>query len=165
MQNDDNNRQALDDGPSGTRARDNSADVRSESRSDSRSEGRSELAELPPHLPIDAHTWRRISRQLVILIGEGGFSALFGRALRMLAPRFSWLSIDPSRRSIDALLDALERDMTLADAAEAAVANTELLRIFIKQLSTLIGEALTIRLLAQVAGAGPEGLEDGQENV
>jgi hypothetical protein len=108
--------------------------------------------------------WRRISVHLVTLIGESGFCALFGRALRTLAVRYDWLSVDPARKSIDGLLSALERDMKAADPAAAGIANAELLNTFTRQLSSLIGEALTTRLLAQATASEQDGLEDVQEH-
>jgi hypothetical protein len=108
--------------------------------------------------------WRRISAQLVALIGESGFCALFGRALRMLAVRYEWLNVDATRKSIDGLLSALERDLNGAGRTAADVANAELLDTFTRQLSALIGEALTARLLAHATAAEQEGPEDVQEH-
>ncbi|MFP5394095.1 MAG: hypothetical protein ACLGI6_21570 [Gammaproteobacteria bacterium] len=109
-----------------------------------------------------ARAWRSISVRLADLIGESGFCALFGRALRMQVARYKWLSIDPSRRSIDALLAALERDMASTAAGEAAMAHAELLHTFTRQLCTLIGEALTTRLLAEAVASEP-GRPEAQE--
>jgi hypothetical protein len=107
--------------------------------------------------------WRRISRQLVPLIGESGLCALFGRAQRTLAVRYEWLSVKAARKTIDELLSALERDLAGVDPAVADIANVELLNIFTRQLSALIGEALTARLLAQ-ATTSEDGPEDVQEH-
>jgi hypothetical protein len=104
--------------------------------------------------------WRRIGDQLVPLIGESGLCALLGRGVRTMAVRYEWLSVDAARRSVDALLAALERDMAGVESTVADIANTELLNTFTKQLSALIGEALTARLLAQATT-----LEDGPEDV
>jgi hypothetical protein len=111
-----------------------------------------------------ARPWRRMSVQLVALIGESGFCALFGRAVRMLAGRYDWLSVETSRRSIDTLLDALERDMAGVDGALADIANRELLDTFTSQLATLIGEALTARLISEAGVADCEGSADAQEH-
>jgi hypothetical protein len=122
---------------------------------------------IPPQAAADLdrlRPWRRISVHLVTLIGVSGFCALFGRALRTLAVRYDWLSVDPARKSIDGLLGALERDMKAADPAAAGIANAELLDTFIRQLSSLIGEALTTRLLAQATASEQDGLEDVQEH-
>jgi hypothetical protein len=108
--------------------------------------------------------WRRISGQLTALIGESGFCALFGRAMRTLAVRYEWLSVDPARKSIAGLLGALERDMAGVEPAVADIANAELLDTFTRQLSSLIGEALTARLIEQVAASEQDGPEDVQEH-
>ena len=108
--------------------------------------------------------WRRISSQLAALIGESGFCALFGRALRTMAVRYDWMSVDTSRKTIDGLLLALERDLAGVERAVADIANAELLNTFTRQLSSLIGEALTARLLEQARAAEQDGPEDVQEH-
>jgi hypothetical protein len=108
--------------------------------------------------------WRRISGQLVVLIGESGFCASFGRALRTLATRYEWLSVDPARKSIDGLLSALERDMASVESTTADIAGRELLETFTRQLASLIGEALTSRLLEQATALEQIGKEDVQEH-
>src|SRR5437763_2344754 len=106
--------------------------------------------------------WLRISEHLVPLIGELGFCALFGRAARLLAARYAWIDSDASSKSAVALLAALEQDMAAVDPAEARIANAELLATFTRQLSALVGEALTARLLA-TATDRPPGPQDVQE--
>jgi hypothetical protein len=108
--------------------------------------------------------WRRISGQLVALIGENGFCALFGRALRTMAVRYEWLSVDVTRKSIDGLLGSLERDLAGVERTVADIANMELLNTFTRQLSSLIGEALTARLLEQATASQQDGPEDVQEH-
>jgi hypothetical protein len=116
-------------------------------------------------VPVDRlRPWRRISGQLVILIGESGFCASFGRALRTLAARYEWLSVDPTRKSIDGLLSALERDMASVESTTADIAGRELLDTFTRQLASLIGEALTARLLEQATALEQIGKEDVQEH-
>jgi hypothetical protein len=106
--------------------------------------------------------WRRMSEQLVPLIGELGFCALFGRAARLLAARYVWIDADASSKSAVALLAALEQAMGAVDPAEARIANAELLASFTRQLSAMVGEALTARLLA-TATDRPAGSQDAQE--
>ena len=124
--------------------------------------GGNELVDVASGLRDTMKTWRRVGEQLAALIGESGFCALFERAVRMRATRYGWLSVDPARRSIDTLLAAFEQDLARTSDAEAAMANTELLHTFTKQLSTLIGEALTSRLLKEAVASTPE-LPDAQE--
>jgi hypothetical protein len=96
-------------------------------------------------------SWSRLGRQLVPLIGEGGFVALFTRSVRLLAPPRPWLSTDPARKSSALLLAALEHDLASVDGAQAQAAHEELMSAFVRQLTALIGPALTARLLAELA--------------
>jgi len=98
--------------------------------------------------------WSRLGRQLVPLIGEGGFVALFTRSARLLAPPRAWLSVDATRRTSTLLLTALEQDLAAANPQEAAATHEELMGIFVRQLGTLIGPALTARLLAETGVDG-----------
>ena len=107
--------------------------------------------------------WARLGRQLVPLIGEGGFVALFTRSARLLAPPRPWLTVDPARKSSAQLLLALERDLVRADRAQAIATHDELMGAFVRQLNALIGPALTARLLADT-GAGNTGHKDQEEH-
>ena len=98
--------------------------------------------------------WSRLGRQLVPLIGEGGFVALFMRSARLLSPPRAWLSVDATRRTSTLLLSALERDLAAADPAEAAATHDELMGTFVRQLGALIGPTLTARLLADTGADG-----------
>lgn len=114
-------------------------------------------------------SWTRLSGRLVPLIGENGFGALLGRSLRLLAPSYAWLSLEPSRKTSGTLLGGLEADLAGVDAASAAKANEELMSIFTRQLGALIGPGLTARLLADVgrqdaAAAGEEQRQNQQEH-
>lgn len=108
--------------------------------------------------------WRRIGEQLVPLIGELGFCALFGRAARLLAARYDWIGAAATGKSAAALLASLEEAMMAIDPAEGRIANAELLATFTRQLTALVGEALTARLLA-TAEDRPPGPEDAQEQT
>ena len=78
--------------------------------------------------------WSRLGRQLVPLIGEGGFVALFTRSARLLSPPRAWLSVDAARRTSTLLLTALEQDLAAADPQEAAATHEELMGMFVRQL-------------------------------
>ena len=96
-------------------------------------------------------SWSRLGRQLVPLIGEGGFVALFTRSTRLLAPPRPWLSMDPARKSSALLLAALEQDLAEVDGEEALATHEQLMGAFVRQLTAFIGPALTERLLAELA--------------
>jgi hypothetical protein len=107
--------------------------------------------------------WTHLGRQLVPLIGETGFCALFSRAARLAGPASGSLALDPSCRAVDPLLSALADHLARLDGARAPAANTALLDTFTKLLSALIGEGLTTRLLAS-ASNDDEGQGRAQEH-
>jgi hypothetical protein len=118
----------------------------------------------PAHAQSLVRTWSRLSGRLVPLIGDNGFGALFGRSLRLVAPAFPWLSLEPSRKTSAALLAGLEADLAAVDGAGAATANEELMSTFTRQLGALIGPGLTARLLADVAnGSDSAAAADGRQ--
>ena len=103
--------------------------------------------------------WLRLGEQLTPLIGESGFCALFGRALRLTNARFEFLGrCDPSRPVGD-LFASLTRTLNELGPEQAALANAALLDTFTTLLGTLIGEALTKQLLQDAMGG------DGQKHV
>jgi hypothetical protein len=95
--------------------------------------------------------WSHLGTQLVPLIGETGFCALFSRAVRLSGAFHGSLVVDPSCRAVDTLLASLAAHLAPLGGARAPAANTELLDTFTKLLSALIGEGLTTRLLASAS--------------
>ena len=106
--------------------------------------------------------WLRLSVQLMPLIGESGFCALFGRALRLSTPRLERLSTCDSARPVANVLTSLTRTLNEIGPEHAGVANGVLLETFTTLLASLIGEALTKQLL-HVAQVGGDGQKHGQE--
>ena len=106
--------------------------------------------------------WLRLSEQLTPLIGESGFCALFGRALRLSVPRFERLSTCASARPVTDLFTSLTRTLNEMGPEYAGAANRALLATFTTLLGNLIGEALTKQLL-HVAQVGGDGQTHGQE--
>jgi len=99
--------------------------------------------------------WHQMAVQLSPLIGDSGFCALYGRAVRLTSAQFPWLPPIQPGKSIDALLGALRVQLMAAGQSEASLANTALLTTFTKLLTGLIGGALTMQLLdAAPAGGG-----------
>jgi hypothetical protein len=118
-------------------------------------------ASRPAHAGTLIEPWRHLGRQLVPLIGETGFGALFGRTKRLVAPRHAWLSVDTTQKTSAMLLTTLEQELAAVDGAVAAAANEELMSTFTRQLGALIGPSLTTRLLAETANA--KGQQQDQE--
>jgi hypothetical protein len=95
--------------------------------------------------------WEQLARHLSPLIGEAGFCALYGRALCLTRPQDcqapAGASSGAMAGSISQLLASLKEALTDAGPDNAGDANAALLATFTRLLSTLIGEALTIRLM------------------
>jgi hypothetical protein len=91
--------------------------------------------------------WRRLAARLSPLIGDTGLAALHARAMRLVQADYPWLPAEQSMQSMDSLLDHLTNRLSSVDAVLAAEANAALLDTFSKLLSSLIGNALTVRLL------------------
>lgn len=100
--------------------------------------------------------WLRLAEQLTPLVGENGFSALFGRAIRLERPHYPWLSTSQSGTTVAQLLENLMGDLGRVEPDIAERAHTRLMDTFTKLLSTLIGAALTIRLLDSAVTSGQE---------
>ena len=106
--------------------------------------------------------WRRLGEQLTPMIGESGFCALFGRALRLAGPAAAPLAGCTASRPLSELFLSLTNAFNASGPAEAAAAHDALLGTFTGLLTSLIGEALTKQLL-HIALVGVGGQMHGQE--
>ena len=100
-------------------------------------------------------TWDEVAGRLAPIIGEQGFRVLYKRSLHVNASTFPWLApaqTPPADSPFADLRLRLERE-TPARAEEASRA---LFATFTGLLNTLIGEALTTRLLASVPRDDPD---------
>jgi len=102
--------------------------------------------------------WRPLRAHLSPLIGENGFAALIGRAVRLAMPHVDCLGFEPAPKTSEHWFAALEQRLSTIDPAAAQAADTALMDAFTRQLTGLIGAALTERLLAAAAEGG-----DGQD--
>jgi hypothetical protein len=100
--------------------------------------------------------WRGVAGALKPIVGQRGFEALYKRSLHLAQQQQPGLDFGAYDESLGIddfhpLHAALARQ-TLADAA---LASSELLRNFHELLASLIGEALTERLLRSALGPPP----------
>jgi len=91
--------------------------------------------------------WERLAAQLSPLIGEAGLCALYSRALRLAMPQHAFPLAAPANGPVAILLAALREHLAVIDMQAAARANAVLLDTFTGLLASLIGNALTIRLM------------------
>lgn len=97
--------------------------------------------------------WHDMSVRLVPLIGERGFDVLFKRAVHLTSASFPWLaSIGTIGEDGDdaTQLTGLRALLETREATVAAEASHALLASFTELLATLIGPALSERLLLPV---------------
>jgi hypothetical protein len=102
---------------------------------------------LPPGSEALLDPWQRLALQLSPLIGESGFCALYGRAIRLVIPHFDWLQAAQAGNNAAQSFIALTAIYSTVHVDAAAAANIALLTTFTELLSGLIGQALTRRLL------------------
>lgn len=106
--------------------------------------------------------WRQLARQLTPLIGEPGFSALYGRALRLTIPAHPLFSSVQAGSSSPTLIASLQENLETAGSVSAMDGLVALADTFTGLLSALIGEPLTIKVL-QSAWVGESGSTNTKE--
>jgi len=94
--------------------------------------------------------WHEIDAAMSPIIGQRGVAALFHRSLKLVSAAHTWLSAGRGS-ALDAVDPAaLEAMLLLQTAAEAAEGGAALFQSFHDLLSSLVGAALTNRLLHSV---------------
>ena len=91
--------------------------------------------------------WVKMARQLVSIIGEGGFQSLYDRSLHLTVPTFPWLTSCNSSKPKASRFEELRKclaDQELINSGEASIA---FLISFVDILAVLIGEFLTSTIL------------------
>jgi len=96
-----------------------------------------------------ATTWRRIYAQLAPIIGGRAVHVLFERALQQIVGSFPWLTIHSAPHAdVEALLNNLKVQVAMQSEIAAIEACFALRLAFNELLGTLIGNALTERLVS-----------------
>jgi len=94
--------------------------------------------------------WLEIEQALYPIIGHRGVAALYNRSLHLTAVAYPWLAIN--QPAVPAAIDpsGLRSALVQQAAAEAAAGGSALFDSFHELLASLIGAALTDRLLRSV---------------
>jgi hypothetical protein len=92
--------------------------------------------------------WQRLSHHLFNVLGTVGFHALLDRSLAQTRKQFPWLA--SVRIDSDGSLNGLGECVRELSAGEATDGLVELLAHFVQVLASLIGAALTLRLVQRV---------------
>lgn len=97
-------------------------------------------------------SWQAFAIQLISIIGEDGFLALYSRSLQLLHTAFPKLPSNELLPSSTSWLTELEIALIKLDLTEAASANHQLLLTLTNILASLIGEELTNEILISAWG-------------
>jgi hypothetical protein len=102
-------------------------------------------------------TWQAIEAALAPIIGSKGVAALYQRSLHLTAKTHPWLAgaLEPAQGAID--LAALQSVVAQQSDVDAALGSHVLLQTFQQLLGSLIGAALTERLLRDVLAEASRG--------
>ena len=104
------------------------------------------------------HAYDTLARQLVLLIGDGGVTALTARSVHLVRRDFPWLAEARPPGIAAGPFAQLGFSLARQDPAVAAKAAEAALATLGGLLETLIGEALTMRILRD---AWPSAFSDG----
>ena len=91
--------------------------------------------------------WEQMATQIISIVGEEGFKALFARSVFLAQPTFPWLAASSLSQQTDQRFAELKKALEGQTPAQACEANTLLLLTFTDILAALIGEPLTTRIL------------------
>lgn len=96
--------------------------------------------------------WEQLSTELILLIGEGGFQALYERSVHLAKETFPWLVASVPPQVGDTRFASLKFRLAGRNRTEASEASIALLITFIDIVANLIGEILTTSILRSAWG-------------
>jgi hypothetical protein len=98
------------------------------------------------------HRWELIANQIISIVGEGGFNALYIRSTFLANSKYPWLPVDSLSLWTDDRFADLKKNLAGQMPAQASAANCLLLITLTDILASLIGEDLTTRILRSAWG-------------
>ncbi len=104
-----------------------------------------------------AGLWREIERELTPIVGTLGVDALSSRALYLAGRQYAWLLPAPESAQSDFDLSGLRTSIVASESTAALSGSVALLQSFHDLLISMIGAALTDRLLSPVWDFSPSG--------
>jgi hypothetical protein len=99
--------------------------------------------------------WKKISTQIISIIGEGGFDSLYMRSVCLTQSTYPWLAAVSLQSKIYLRFTDLKISLEGQTPEQVSAANSLLLITFTDILASLIGEQLTIRILRSAWGDSP----------
>ncbi len=91
--------------------------------------------------------WDQLAIQVIAIVGEGGFNALYLRSVFLTQATFPWLAADSPMPQTDHRFTASKLNLEEQKPDQAREANCLLLITFTDILASLIGEELTSSIL------------------
>lgn len=91
--------------------------------------------------------WTQVAKQLVTIIGDGGFDSLYDRSLYLTQVTYPWLGASSGSPQSDHRFAHLKASLEDQSPALARAAHISLLITFTDILASLVGEPLTARIL------------------
>ena len=91
--------------------------------------------------------WELLAPELIAIIGEGGFTPLYARSIRLACKQHAWLAQHAARPAGKERFSELRNGLQAQNPAQAIQASLDLFTIFLDVLALLIGEELTTHLL------------------
>lgn len=101
---------------------------------------------------MSVQLWEQLAKELILLIGEGGFQSLYERSVHLAKGAFPWLVASGPSQPGDPRFTSLKISLAGRDRTEASEASIALLITFIDILASLIGELLTTSILRSAWG-------------
>lgn len=92
-------------------------------------------------------TWKRLADHLTPVVGDIGFCALYARAAHLASPAKA-ASSSGAAKSVEALFSTLNAELLESGPDIGPADVVPPLEVFVQLLSGLIGEALTMKILA-----------------
>lgn len=110
---------------------------------------------LPPGIEADPGTvaeqslllWKQMAVQLIPLIGETGFQALYARAVHLTLPHCPGFALMKQCSGADGLFQRLKDDLAAMECRIAEQCSTILLNNFTDLVAAMIGEVLMAQIL------------------
>lgn len=101
---------------------------------------------------ITIDLWERLASELISIIGEGGFQALYSRSIHLAGATFPRLVSSHPPQQTDSRFAGLRMSFEGRESTETSEASITLLITFTDILALLIGEPLTTNILCSAWG-------------
>jgi hypothetical protein len=96
--------------------------------------------------------WEQMAREIISIVGEGGFNSLYARSVFLTQATYPWLATSALTRQTEHRFANLRMSLEGQTPEQASEGNSLLMITFIDSLAALIGEELTSSILLSAWG-------------